>query len=216
MAVNIATLIDGAAVSLDISKATAAADDEVFAVIFADGATFRTYRCVNVPGGSADQLQISAGVKYIMKVSESDAKALLGTTGTYKIYKRSSGAYALLESGTLNVGAGDAVPTVPAEIKMEVFKVTESFTANGTMEFAFPSGSILLGLMLKNYGAEAGTVDVTIDGINYADDIAVGSGEIASLSVTSNTRAVPTITDIGISSASWTDVDMDLTIIYGK
>lgn len=216
MAVNISTLIDGAAVSLDITKASAASNDEVFAVIYADGESFRTYRCANIPGGSADQLEISAGVKYIMKLSESDAKDLLGKTGTYKLFKRTAGAYALHESGTLNVGAGDAIPTVPAEIKMEVFKITESFTANGTMEFEFPAGAILLGIMLKNNGVNSGTVDVTVDSILYANDIAVTGGKTVSLAVTSDTREIPVLQTVAISSASWTGVDIDLTIIYGK
>jgi hypothetical protein len=190
------TLTAGNVLDQDFTDAAVTAGEKLLFVLYINGAGQVTKKSVNLDGGSADQVAISAGVKYTVKLKVSDTLKLPAANVSYKTYKIDSNGNAVEHyTGTVTVNSAIA-PSFFNTDAVTSFRVKQKFSENGQFDLAVPAGCRITGFVVKNSTANAMTLNVGVS--------ALGTTVLNAYSVSANGFHSVKESELGVTG--WSDV----------
>ncbi|GMU86307.1 MAG: hypothetical protein AMXMBFR48_15490 [Ignavibacteriales bacterium] len=213
------TLTAGSLLDQDFTDVAVLAGEKLLFVLYINGAGQVTKKSVNLDGGSADQIAISAGVKYTAKLKATDTLKLPAANVTYKTYKVDSNGNAVEHfSGTVTVNSASA-PNVYLVGQVPSFSTKQKFDANAQFDVVVPAGARLTGFVIKNSTANAVTLNIGVSalGTTILNAYAVGANGFhvvkeSELGVTGWSDQTTKI--IYVSSGAWNSSSLEVWMIY--
>ena len=195
----------GTANSENFTAADAAANDDVFCVVYEAGAAKIVKKTVHY-GGSSAEIEIDVGVKYILKLTAAETQ-YLATGSTYSFQRIVDGVATELYSGTITV-SGSTSDVTEVNLAGSVFSLTKDFTETDDFDTQIPGGMIVTGAKVINPNGDAMTISISDSrGADIVDEQSVSDGSMAYF---------PSSTLTGLSPSEEDEGTITVTITWGE
>lgn len=215
------TLTAGNILDQDFTDAGVIAGEKLLFILFINGAGQVTKKSVNLDGGATDQIGISAGVKYTVKLKATDTLKLPASNVSYKTYKVDSNGNPVEHySGTVTVN-GASAPSVYAVESVTSFRAKQKFSANAQFDVEVPAGAKLTGFVIKNSTGNTMNLNIGVSALGTtilnAYAVAANGFHVVKESELGVTGWSDTSTKIiYVSSGAWNGAALEVWMIYER